>query len=269
MIIPPNTLPILTTLISVCFLASCKGSLLKTPSAIDATTPSSQQKIKKQVFKDYSAKERQTSARKLSDADYKKLLNYFSVNLSQKEFKGESGEFQSLIVPVSPVMRQLVLQHEKYEPTPNSPSATQLARCGWMAVRVEIDVNRATSEWLVTTKGGGYCETSKPHDGKPKTFWLVQQKSAGKPFVLASGRGHSVGFHYTKNKKTPLRGVEAVVEDGKPGMLEYTRCFKKLKKSGNTYKFMDESATKYVLLTMANTTMPEELDMSKGSPCLK
>ncbi len=211
----------------------------------------------------------QKSARKLSNADYKKLLGYFSFNLNQKEFKGESGEFQSLIIPVSPAMRQLVLQHEKSEPTPNSPSAAQLARCGWMAARVEIDVNRATSEWVMTTKGGGYCETSKPHDGKPKTFWLVQQKTTGKPAVLASGRGHSVEFYTAKNKKTPLRGVVAVVEDGKLGMLEYTRCFKKLKKSANAYKFMDESATKYVLLTMANTTMPEEIDMSDGSPCLK
>lgn len=97
----------------------------------------------------------------------------------------------------------------------------------------------------------------------------MQQKAGKKPFVFSSGRAHSVRFGFTKNIKNGLRYIKAVVEDGKPGNFEYTRCFKALKKSGNTYKFMDESATKFTLYVMGNVTIPEIVDMTKGSPCLK
>jgi hypothetical protein len=398
MTIHPSVFPILTTLISVCFITSCKGSLLKTPPAIDAATPSSQQKIKKQIIKGYSAEDRQSfgeplayavsinslekaqrllnagadvnalnpvkktplelainknsvamvrlllkygarpnylkkpvscnvitataaggnaqffempldSAKKNGNATiisllkqagaksascankassltkvktktagkqralatskslaYKTMMSTYYFPLAKKEFNERTKE---VVVAVPTGMRQLVLQYEKSQPTPHSPTASQLARCGLMAARMELDAIRTSHEWLITTKGGGYCGLPKPSKGKPKTFWIVQQKAGNKPVVFASGRAHSVSVLKKDNKTDRIRDIRATVEDGKEGTLEYIRCSKKLKKLGGTYVFTDETAERYIFYPMANTTLPKSIDMDKGSPCLK
>jgi hypothetical protein len=92
-------------------------------------------------------------------------------------------------IPVSqnPLLRQVILSTSR---------GKVLTSCQFPALRIELDGNKNTSDWLVTTKGkGARCAADSRY------FWIIQQDGSSPAKILLSSRGRSVGVSRPKNAR--------------------------------------------------------------------
>ena len=163
----------ITILVLLAGLQGCSTKALKQGSAATVSKPS-----------------RLAKAPQLSDADTLKLFQKGSyVNLVEMGRGSKKAYVNGKIVdkPIdmkvssNPLLRQTIV---------STPRGKVLTACQFRALRIELDGKKATTDWLVTTKGkGARC------DGDTRYFWIIQQgnDSTASAQILLKGRASSVG----------------------------------------------------------------------------
>lgn len=126
-----------------------------------------------------------TSLPRLSDADTSKLFQK-GVRIYLNEISKGRRTFSKKPVKVfkNPLIRKVVLSTNR---------GKELTNCQFLALRIEVDSKKATSDWLVTTKGKGRCS------GHEQYFWIIQQEKAEQAKVLLASRGSYINVHKVKN----------------------------------------------------------------------
>jgi hypothetical protein len=117
------------------------------------------------------------------------LMDVINLELAQKDLKSTTYSSPSLpVLPIPASMKMVVLAQEQIQSTFNSLAPEQLAQCQFLGVKVELDDNLKTSEWLFTTDN--VCTHLKVNQNKP--FWVLSQVNNDKPRVLIADRAFQV-----------------------------------------------------------------------------
>ena len=117
------------------------------------------------------------------------LMGVINLELAQKDLKSTTYLSPSLpVLPMPASMKMVVLAQEQIQSTFSSLTSEHLAQCQFLGVKVELDDNPKTSEWLFTTDN--VCTHLKVNQSKP--FWILSQANDNKPTVLIADRAFQV-----------------------------------------------------------------------------
>ena len=124
----------------------------------------------------------------LNDADTARLYKKNTNAIVTEIVKGKTSVYKNgdyIDVPLktlrSPVFRKAILA---------TPRGKGLTSCQFIGLQIELDGKKQTSDWIVTTKGKGKCNSRS--NGDPRYFWIIQQDKVAPADILLAGRASSV-----------------------------------------------------------------------------
>jgi len=144
-------------------------------------------------------------------------LQHNAINIDLNNPVLESSSYKALglsLIDIPPTMQALIVTHEKTRPTRYTQKFKVLAQCHLIGLRIELDDQHKTAEWLITPDN--HCPNHSPNKIKP--FWIVQQDVTGKREVKVAGRtqGLSIWKKSRNNDKNKARVIAMHIEVTKP-----------------------------------------------------
>ncbi len=137
----------------------------------------------------------------------------------------------------------------------NSSRKKEIKSCQFIAMRIELNGNLETAEWLVTTKGKGKCNPEK--DDAPRNFWVIQKYKNQSGRVLHEGRAYRLQITGAPDSTKILWADIYTNNSSRIKNIEIT-CKEQYEIEGNRYKKINEEIQAYKPTgSMLNSHTPE------------